>query len=379
MRVDPDYGLERTLSLHILPLDQVLECVCRDLELVFRGSQIISDFCRDDLGRVGRNLDLLRDGRSLMFCICCSGDLWNTKSLIWVSRPTLTNILLLLQGWFGARLPKSGPGVHGRRSQIFVLFYWFVTGAIWSAFAVIWTWDSQRTLTNILRLLQGWPGLRLPRSVPGFHGRRSQIFFFCSRGDLERVCRNLDLGFTADAHKYSSLVCRGDLVRVCRNLDLGFTADAHKYSAFVSVAIWSAAVLQCWSLWPGFYGGHSQKFFSCCRSDLERVCRNLDLVFSASAHQYSTFVAGAIWSAFPRSGPSFRGRRSQIFFSCWRGDLERVCRNLDLGFTADALIPNEHRGRLNLLEFQRYFARLPDSIIFKETSTSSYESLKKKG
>jgi hypothetical protein len=59
--------------------------------------------------------------------------------------------------------------------------------------------------------------------------------------------------------------------------------------------------------------------------------------------------------------------------------LERVCRNLDLGFTADALIPNEHRGRLNLLEFQRYFARLPDSIIFNETSTSSYESLKKKG
>jgi hypothetical protein len=63
--------------------------------------------------------------------------------------------------------------------------------------------------------------------------------------------------------------------------------------------------------------------------------------------------------------------------------VERVCREWDLGFTADSLIPPEHRGRVTFLEFQRYFSRLPDAVVFNETSTTSssslYESLRKRG
>ncbi len=190
--------------------------------------------------RVCRNLDLVFSVADHKYSIFVAGAIWSSFAAIWtqVSRPTLKNILLILQRRFGARLPESGPRFHSRRLQ---KFFFYCRGD-WSAFAGIWTWDSQRTRSNILLLLEEWSGARLSRSWPRFLGRRSQIFYFCCRGDLERVCRNLDLGFTADA-----------------------------------------------------------------------------------------------------------------------------------------LIPNEHRGRLNLLEFQRYFARLPDSIIFNETSTSSYESLKKKG
>jgi hypothetical protein len=185
------------------------------------------------------------------------------------------------------------------------------------------------------------------------------MFDLCCRGDLERVCRNLDLGFTTDAYKYSSLVCRGDLERFCRNLDLGFTAAAHKYS----ILLQGRSGTRLPESGPGFLRHRSQIFFSCCRGDLERVCRVLDLRgFSAAAHKYSSFVAGAIWSAFagmwtwdsqrtrsnivlllqerfgarlPRSLPRFHCRRSKIFYFCCRGDLERVCQNLYLGFTAD--------------------------------------------
>ena len=60
-----------------------------------------------------------------------------------------------------------------------------------------------------------------------------------------------------------------------------------------------------------------------------------------------------------------------------RRDLELVCKELDLGFTADAIIPNDHRGRVSFLQFQNFFSKLPNSVIFNETS--SYESLRRKG
>ena len=65
------------------------------------------------------------------------------------------------------------------------------------------------------------------------------------------------------------------------------------------------------------------------------------------------------------------------FHPIHRRDLELVCKELDLGFTADAIIPNDHRGRVSFLQFQNFFSKLPNSVIFNETS--SYESLRRKG
>jgi len=59
----------------------------------------------------------------------------------------------------------------------------------------------------------------------------------------------------------------------------------------------------------------------------------------------------------------------------WRRDIETVCRDLDLGYTADTLLPNTHRGRVTFQEFQKYFAKLPDSVVFNESSTSSCSSI----
>jgi hypothetical protein len=134
-----------------------------------------------------------------------------------------------------------------------------------SAFAEIWIWVLKRMLANILLLSQGWFGARLQRSWPRFLSHRSQIFFSCCWGDLERVCRSLDLVFSASAHKYSTFVARAIWSAFCCNQDLGFIGDAHKY------------LLQIRSgpQWPG-----------------------LDLCFSASAHKNSSLVAGAIWCAF---------------------------------------------------------------------------------
>lgn len=54
-----------------------------------------------------------------------------------------------------------------------------------------------------------------------------------------------------------------------------------------------------------------------------------------------------------------------------RRDLESLCRDLDLGYTADAILPNDHRGRVTYGEFQRYFGRLPDSLVWPAASSDS--------
>ncbi len=153
-------------------------------------------------------------------------------------------------------------------------------------------------------------------SRPSFLALLSKIFYFCYRGDLEHVSQDLNLGFTTDAHKYSSFVCRGYLDRVCQDI----TADFHKKFSLVAGAIWCALP----KFEPRFYGGRSQiLFFIYCRGYLDLVCRD----FTAVVHKNSSLVAGAIWGAFAGIWTySFHGWRSQIFSFCCRGDLERFCR-----------------------------------------------------
>jgi len=62
----------------------------------------------------------------------------------------------------------------------------------------------------------------------------------------------------------------------------------------------------------------------------------------------------------------------------WRRDLETLCRELDLGYTADAILPNDHRGRVTYLEFQSYFKRLPETLLYNESSASSCSSIERK-
>jgi hypothetical protein len=106
-------------------------------------------------------------------------------------------------------------------------------------------------------------------SRPKFLYRRSQIFYFCCRGDLGHFSQHLNLGFSAS------------LTNILLFLQGRFGARLPESG-------------------PSFQRRRLQKFFSFCRGDLERVCRNLDLVFTADAHKYSSLVAGAIWSVFAR-------------------------------------------------------------------------------
>ncbi len=337
---------EDIIIRYIFIIDLGLECVCRDLELGSHGgrSQIIPIFycCIDDLGFGARwpNLFSATDTHKsqMCFCICCSCDLWSTKSLIWVSRWTLTNILLLLQGRFGARMPESGPGYHGRRYQKCLLllqgrfgaglpesgpgflgqrlqtFFFCCRGDLERVllpsgpgfyrrrsqiFAANTAWSAvvgsrpKPPLKNILLLLQERSEAHLPKSGPSFHCRLSQIFFFCCRGDLMHIYQDPDIVVLAFAHKNSSffLGWYGARFPTSKPRFLGL---AHKYSSLFAGAIWSTFT----GIWTKFSRPTLTKFFSFCSGDLERVCLNLDLVFTADAHKYSSLVAGAIWSAF---------------------------------------------------------------------------------
>ena len=70
--------------------------------------------------------------------------------------------------------------------------------------------------------------------------------------------------------------------------------------------------------------------------------------------------------------PQYHPQEPQIVsssFCCFRRDLETLCRDLDLGYTADSVLPNDHRGRVTLPEFQKYFSRLPSSLIWTPGSS----------
>ena len=58
-----------------------------------------------------------------------------------------------------------------------------------------------------------------------------------------------------------------------------------------------------------------------------------------------------------------------IFSFYFRRDLEVVCRELDLGFSVDNILPSHHRGRITFAEFQKYITHLPDSIIYQSSSS----------
>jgi hypothetical protein len=78
----------------------------------------------------------------------------------------------------------------------------------------------------------------------------------------------------------------------CRNLNQGFTADAHKYYfLFIAGVIWIsfAGILR-----PSF-----TKILLLLQGRFgARLPESGPIVFTADAHKYSPFVAGAIWSAF---------------------------------------------------------------------------------
>ena len=58
----------------------------------------------------------------------------------------------------------------------------------------------------------------------------------------------------------------------------------------------------------------------------------------------------------------------------FRRDIETVCRDLELGFTADTLLPPSHRGRVTLGEFSAYFAQLPDTAVWPPGDTGTSDS-----
>ncbi len=127
-----------------------------------------------------------------------------------------------------------------------------------------------------------------------FLDRRWQIFYFCCRGDLGHISQYLNLGFTAAAHKYSSLIAGG----IWSGFAGIWTCVSQRMLTNVLFLLQGRFGACLPESGPSFHSRRSQIFYFCCRGDLERLCRNLDLVFTADAHKYSTFVAGAIWSAF---------------------------------------------------------------------------------